>query len=108
MPQVPPPGFRFGDFSLIAAERRLLCRGESVPLTPKVFDTLLLLVENAGHLVEKEAFLRQLWPDAFVEESSLAQNISILRKVLGDTRLFLSLRINDSCMCDVDGCVRCR
>ena len=84
MPQVSQPGFRFGDFSLMAAERRLLCRGESVPLTPKAFDTLLLLVENAGHLVEKEAFLRQLWPDAFVEESSLAQNISVLRKVLGD------------------------
>jgi Predicted integral membrane protein len=84
MAQFSPPGFRFGNFSLHPAERRLLCRGESVPLTPKVFDTLLLLVKNAGHLVEKETFLKQLWPDAFVEEASLAQNISVLRKVLGD------------------------
>jgi DNA-binding winged helix-turn-helix (wHTH) protein/Tol biopolymer transport system component len=84
MPQISQPGFRFGEFFLNAAERRLLCRGENVPLTPKAFDTLLLLVKNAGHLVEKEAFLKQLWPDVFVEESSLAQNISGLRKVLGD------------------------
>jgi len=84
MAQLSQPGFRFGNFSLNPAERRLLRCGETVPLTPKVFDTLLLLVENAEHLVEKEVFLRQLWPDAFVEESSLAQNISVLRKALGD------------------------
>ena len=65
-------------------ERRLLRRGECIPLTPKVFDTLLLLVENAGHLVEKEAFLKRLWPDSFVEESSIAQSVSLLRKALGD------------------------
>jgi Tol biopolymer transport system component/DNA-binding winged helix-turn-helix (wHTH) protein len=84
MPPFSRPVLRFGDFSLDPAERHLLYRGQSVPLTPKVFDTLLLLVRNAGHLVEKEAFLKQIWPDAFVEESSLAQNISVLRKVLGD------------------------
>jgi TolB-like protein/DNA-binding winged helix-turn-helix (wHTH) protein len=82
--QVSQPDFRFGEYFLNVAERRLLCRGESVALTPKAFDTLLLLVKNAGHLVEKEAFLKQLWPNVFVEESSLAQNISVLRKVLGD------------------------
>ena len=84
MPKPSEPGFRFGEFFLNVAERRLSCRGECVPLTPKVFDTLLLLVDNAGHLVEKEAFLKHLWPDAFVEESSLAQNISVLRRALGD------------------------
>lgn len=77
-------GFRFGNFSLNPTERRLLCCGEIVPLTPKVFNTLVLLVKSAGHLVEKETFLKELWPDAFVEEASLAQNISVLRKVLGD------------------------
>jgi DNA-binding winged helix-turn-helix (wHTH) protein len=84
MSQLPHPGFRFGDFSLNPAERRLVCRGKRVPLTPKLFDTLLLLVMSAGHLVEKETFLKQIWPDAFVEESSLAQNISVLRKILED------------------------
>jgi adenylate cyclase len=84
MPEPSHPGFQFGEFFLNVAERRLSRRGESVPLTPKVFDTLLLLVHNAGHLVEKEVFLKHLWPDAFVEESSLAQNISVLRRALGD------------------------
>jgi TolB-like protein/DNA-binding winged helix-turn-helix (wHTH) protein len=84
MAQLSQPGFRFGNFSLNPAERRLLRCGETVRLTPKVFDTLLLLLKNAGHLVEKETFLNQLWPDAFIEEASLAQNISILRRILGD------------------------
>jgi TolB-like protein/DNA-binding winged helix-turn-helix (wHTH) protein len=84
MPQPSQLGFRFGEFSLNVAERRLSSRGACVSLTPKVFDTLLLLVDNAGRLVEKEAFLKHLWPDAFVEESSLAQNISVLRRALGD------------------------
>jgi DNA-binding winged helix-turn-helix (wHTH) protein/Tol biopolymer transport system component len=84
MAQPSKAGFQFAEFSLDIAERRLLCRGECIPMTPKVFDTLHLLVENAGHLVEKETFLKHLWPDAFVEESSLARNISVLRKILGD------------------------
>ena len=82
--QPSPLGFRFAEFSVNVAERRLLRRGKCIPLTPKVFDTLLLLVENAGHLVEKEAFLKRLWPDSFVEESSVAQSVSLLRKALGD------------------------
>lgn len=75
--------YRFGEFCLDVDERRLLRRGVSVPLAPKVFDTLLLLVENPGHLIEKEEFMRKLWPDTFVGDDALARNISILRKVLG-------------------------
>jgi TolB-like protein/DNA-binding winged helix-turn-helix (wHTH) protein len=75
--------YRFGDFCLDVAERRLLRCGMAIPLAPKVFDTLLILVENPGHLIEKEAFMKKLWPDTFVGDDALARNISILRKVMG-------------------------
>ena len=75
--------YRFGDFCLDAAERRLLRCGVVIPLAPRVFDTLLMLVENPGHLIEKEAFMKRLWPDTFVGDDALARNISILRKVTG-------------------------
>jgi Tol biopolymer transport system component/DNA-binding winged helix-turn-helix (wHTH) protein len=76
--------YAFGEFVLHGAERQLFRCGMTVPLAPKVFDTLYLLVENSGHLVEKDAFMRQLWPGTFVGEDALARNISILRKVLGE------------------------
>lgn len=76
--------FTFGDYRLDASERLLLHGGQPLPLTPKVFDALLLLVENAGHLVEKDEFLRRLWPDTFVGDDTLAQNISLLRKAIAD------------------------
>ena len=75
--------YRFGDFCLDAAERRLFRCGVVIPLAPKVFDTLLMLVENHGHLIEKEAFMKTLWPDTFVGDDALARNISILRKITG-------------------------
>ena len=75
--------YRFFDFSLDVAERRLLRCGVAIPLPPRVFDTLVLLVENSGHLIEKDEFMKRLWPDTFVGEDALARNISILRKVLG-------------------------
>ncbi len=76
--------YEFGEFQLDSANKALLRNGLHVSLTPKVFDTLRLLVENAGQLVEKDQFLRQLWPQTFVEESALAENISRLRRVLDD------------------------
>jgi len=76
--------FEFGAFRLDASERLLLHQGETVSLTPKAFDMLMTLVENSGHLVEKSELMRKLWPDSFVEEGSLAQNISLLRKALGE------------------------
>jgi len=54
-----------------------------VPLTPKSFDLLVVLVENSGHLIEKDELLKRIWPDSFVEEANLAVNISVLRKALG-------------------------
>lgn len=76
--------YEFARFRLFPAERLLLRDEEPVPLPPKVFDTLLVLVKNGGHLVEKNELLDKVWADTFVEEATLARNISILRKVLGE------------------------
>jgi DNA-binding winged helix-turn-helix (wHTH) protein/TolB-like protein len=77
--------YQFGVFRLEPAERRLQRHGETVSLTPKAFDTLVFLVERAGHLVEKEELMRALWPDSYVEEANLAQQVFTLRKILGET-----------------------
>src|SRR5437870_4509621 len=77
--------YEFEHFQLDPTERLLLRDGRPVPLAPKVFDTLVALIENAGRLVEKEALISRLWPDTFVEEATLARNISDLRKVLGES-----------------------
>jgi TolB-like protein/Flp pilus assembly protein TadD len=76
--------YRFANFLLVTADKQLLRDGKPVPLTPKVYETLLLLLESGGRLVEKEEFLKRLWPDSFVEEVALAHNISQLRKALGN------------------------
>jgi len=76
--------YEFDRFCLDVSERILRCDQQEAPLAPKVFETLLLLVENSGRVVGKEELLKAVWPDNFVEESSLTQNISLLRKVLGD------------------------
>lgn len=78
------PVYKFGPFQLNPAERLLLRDGQIVPLPPKIFDTLLVLVEHSGHLVGKEELISRLWPDSFVEEATLARNISDLRKALGE------------------------
>jgi Tol biopolymer transport system component/DNA-binding winged helix-turn-helix (wHTH) protein len=75
--------YEFGPFRLDMNERVLLRDGQIAPLTPKAFDTLVVLVENNGHVLEKEELLKAVWPDTFVEEATLAQNIFTLRKVLG-------------------------
>src|SRR6185369_10395457 len=79
------PSYEFGPFRLDAPERRLTRGGEVVPLPPKVFDTLVALVEASGRLIDKEELMTRLWPDTFVEEGTLARNISDLRKVLGES-----------------------
>jgi len=81
----PQVAYEFGAFTLFPAEKRLLCDGKAVALAPKVFDTLVLLVENQGRLIPKEELLQALWPDSFVEEVALAHNVSQLRKALRDT-----------------------
>lgn len=75
----------FGRFSLNLSEHQLFRDGQRVPLTPRMFDLLRVLVENAGHLVEKDWLLKEVWADAFVEESNLNRGISVLRKTLGET-----------------------
>jgi TolB-like protein/DNA-binding winged helix-turn-helix (wHTH) protein/Flp pilus assembly protein TadD len=77
--------YEFGPFRLDLREKALRRDGVSVALTPKAFDTLLILIEKSGRLVEKEELMKQLWPDSFVEENSLSQNIYLLRKALGET-----------------------
>ncbi len=79
------PSYSFGPFVLDSAEGRLVRGGDPIPLTPKAIETLLVLVENAGHLTEKEELLRRVWPDTFIEEATVAKNISTLRKALGDS-----------------------
>ncbi|HEX4945548.1 MAG TPA: winged helix-turn-helix domain-containing protein [Blastocatellia bacterium] len=76
--------YEFGPFRLEPDEHLLLRAGEVVPLTPKAFHLLLVLVERHGHLLEKEELLQLVWPDAVVEESNLTSNISLIRKALGD------------------------
>jgi Tol biopolymer transport system component/DNA-binding winged helix-turn-helix (wHTH) protein len=74
--------FKFDDFYLDINERCLTFRNEPVPLTPKAFQTLVVLLRHHGKVVEKEYFLNEVWADTFVEESTLAQNILTLRKTL--------------------------
>ncbi|HVF58159.1 MAG TPA: winged helix-turn-helix domain-containing protein [Pyrinomonadaceae bacterium] len=75
--------YEFGPFRLDAAERVLVREGRAVHLTPKEFETLLALVRNSGRVMEKERLLKEVWPDTFVEEATLAQNVFTLRKALG-------------------------
>jgi pimeloyl-ACP methyl ester carboxylesterase/DNA-binding winged helix-turn-helix (wHTH) protein len=77
--------YHFGPFVLNVPERQLLRKSTVVPLRGKVFETLCVLVENAGRLVRKEELLEALWPDSIVEENNLTQSISILRKALGES-----------------------
>ena len=76
--------YEFGPYRLDPAERKLLHNNQIVELPPKAFDTLVLMVRNSGHLMEKDELIRTLWPDSFVEEGSLSNSIFLLRKALGE------------------------
>ncbi len=76
--------YDFDAFRFNVKERLLLRDGVVVPIAPKVFSTLRILVANAGHLLEKKELMEAIWPDQFVEESNLTYNIKMLRKALGD------------------------
>ncbi len=76
--------YEFGPFRLEPEERQLLREGEAVPLTPKAFDMLLVLVEHGGHLMDKEELMKCVWPGSFVEEANLSHHIHKLREVLGE------------------------
>jgi DNA-binding winged helix-turn-helix (wHTH) protein len=76
--------YRFGPFRLDVTERVLLREGQLIPLPPKAFLALLVLVRNSGHVVDKDVLLDELWPDQDVEENNVAQNIFIVRRALGE------------------------
>jgi Tol biopolymer transport system component/DNA-binding winged helix-turn-helix (wHTH) protein len=76
--------YEFGPFRMDAGECLLLRDGQSVPLKPKAFDVLLALVEQPGHLLEKDELMKKVWSDTFVEEANLSYNISLIRKALGE------------------------
>jgi serine/threonine-protein kinase len=75
--------YAFDRFTLDPRERRLLHAGHPVALAPKVLDTLIVLIQNAGSLLSKQELHRRLWPDTFVEDVTLARSISDLRTALG-------------------------
>jgi DNA-binding winged helix-turn-helix (wHTH) protein/tetratricopeptide (TPR) repeat protein len=76
--------YEFDGYRVDPVRRRLMRDGEIVPLTPKAFSILLVLLENQGEIVEKEDLIQKVWPDTFVTEANLTQNISSLRKALGE------------------------
>ncbi|MDX2044442.1 MAG: alpha/beta fold hydrolase [Acidobacteriota bacterium] len=76
--------YEFGPFRLDPAERMILRGDHALSLTPKALDTLIVLVEHSRHIVTKEELMNRVWPDIYVEETNLAQHISMLRKVLGE------------------------
>src|SRR5215203_1165394 len=76
--------YEFDAFQVDPVRRRLLRDRELVSLTPKAFSILMVLLENRGEVVEKEELIRKVWADAFVTEANLTQNVSSLRKALGE------------------------
>jgi eukaryotic-like serine/threonine-protein kinase len=76
--------YRFSDFELEPDERRLSEAGKPIALTPKVFDTLVLLVERSGRVVSKDELMRLIWPRGYVDESNLTKHIWLIRRALGE------------------------
>lgn len=82
----PLRAYEFGEFRLELGKRLLRSRdGNTMPLTPRVFDTLLYMVEHHDIVLDKERIMEAVWPDSIVEENNLTQNISTLRRILGET-----------------------
>jgi DNA-binding winged helix-turn-helix (wHTH) protein/Tfp pilus assembly protein PilF len=77
--------YEFGPFRIDPARETLLKEGVSVPLTPKTFQILLVLVRHGKEIVTKDDLMKTVWPDTFVEEANLSRNIFMLRKALGET-----------------------
>jgi DNA-binding winged helix-turn-helix (wHTH) protein len=85
MPSVISSLYEFGEFRL-DTQNRVLRRGEqTVALTPKTFELLLLLIQNGGEVISKDELMRSVWCDSYVEESNLTQTVFMLRKALGET-----------------------
>jgi DNA-binding winged helix-turn-helix (wHTH) protein len=82
------PRFAFGPFLLDLESRALLRSGEPLPITGRTLDTLIVLLQNRGRLLDKDELLSLIWPGIVVDEANLSQNIFTLRKVLGDSRKY--------------------
>ena len=78
--------YEFGPYRVDSSKRVLTKAGEAISLTPKATEILLLLLRNAGQLIEKQELMKEVWPDTFVEEANVTQNIFTLRRALGDDR----------------------
>jgi DNA-binding winged helix-turn-helix (wHTH) protein len=85
MNQAAPSFYEFGPFRLDPLRRHLLTDDTPVPLTPKAFELLLVLVEHRERVIEKDELIERLWPDTVVEEANLTVNMSALRKALGES-----------------------
>ena len=85
MTAAPKVFYEFGPFRLDPDKQLLLRQNQPIAITPKAFETLLILVRHSREVVSKEELMKTLWPDSFVEEANLSQNIFVLRKTLGDT-----------------------
>jgi tetratricopeptide (TPR) repeat protein/DNA-binding winged helix-turn-helix (wHTH) protein len=81
--------YEFGPFRLDATDHQLSREGVPLPLTPKALDTLLILVQNSGRTLEKDELMKAVWPDTIVEENNLTQNVSSLRRVMGQDFPFI-------------------
>src|SRR5262245_65909258 len=77
--------YEFGPFRLDPCRHLLLRDAEPLPLRPKAFDTLLVLVQNSGRVLDKDELMQAVWGDTIVEEGGLTRNISVLRKTLGES-----------------------
>src|SRR6185295_14590855 len=84
MSSPPKRSYEFGPFRADLEQRLLLRQDEVVPLTSKVFETLLALIEHRDRVLEKEELMQLVWPDTVVEDNNLTVNISTLRKALGE------------------------
>jgi DNA-binding winged helix-turn-helix (wHTH) protein len=76
--------YEFGPFRLDTRERVLLRNGRPLQLKPKIYETLLALISQSGHVVDKEELMKRVWPDVAVEENNLTGNIFALRRALGE------------------------
>jgi len=86
-----PQIYQFDEFRLDADRRVLARNGEALALTPRVFDTLLYFVQHNNRVIPKDELMRAIWSDSFVEENNLSQNVSTLRRALGNHRYILTV-----------------
>src|SRR5688500_17990841 len=92
--------YSLGALPVDGHERLLFKADREIPITPKVFDTLLALIENSSHVLTKKELMQKVWPDSFVEENNLAQNVS--RKALGES---LIQTIPNAVAAEIGACV---